>query len=207
MAAGIGQPSVATTDRLTAIANRQSRTGALTPHTRTRPREPVMCWLTAMRPQDRRPSRLPTEQRSCSAGLYQQGIRGQRRSAFPIADVVGPNDPKHSLTSVSAGQLWCGAPAGIEPATPSLPCIPGPPPCDPAFSQVTIIRNRHSYGVAAVVLRDQSSRSIPGRPRAGAQLRDYAAAGLDGYARRTVVIGCLLGWGGRVGRGRRWFPG
>jgi hypothetical protein len=44
---------------------------------------------------------------------------------------------------------WFGVepPAGIEPATPSLPCIPGPPPCDPAFSLVVADRRWCSYVV------------------------------------------------------------
>ena len=42
---------------------------------------------------------------------------------------------------------WFGVepPAGIEPATPSLPWIGGQAPCYPAFSQVTGDRGRRSY--------------------------------------------------------------
>jgi hypothetical protein len=55
-------------------------------------------------------------------------------------------------------------PAGIEPATPSLPCIPGPPPCDAAFSQVVAHRKWCSYGVAAVARAGHQAGASPALP-------------------------------------------
>ena len=43
-------------------------------------------------------------------------------------------------------------PQGWPQAMSHLPCIPGPPPCYPAFTQVAVIRKRHSYGVVAAIL-------------------------------------------------------
>jgi hypothetical protein len=40
---------------------------------------------------------------------------------------------------------WCGAPAGIEPATPSLPWNHQEPLCAPSFPQVTLDRKGRSY--------------------------------------------------------------
>jgi hypothetical protein len=51
--------------------------------------------------------------------------------------------------------------AGIEPATPSLPCIPDPPPCHPAPSQVAAHRKWRSYGVFAVAPSRPSDRRGP----------------------------------------------
>jgi hypothetical protein len=68
--------------------------------------------------------------------------------AHPDAYVVGPTTPKRQPISVSAGQSWCGAPAGIEPATLSLPWIGNQAPCYPASSQVARHRTSRSHGLS-----------------------------------------------------------
>jgi hypothetical protein len=50
------------------------------------------------------------------------------------------------MTSVCAGHRLGGAPAGIEPATPSLPWNHQEPLCGPPFAQVTPDRRGRSYG-------------------------------------------------------------
>jgi hypothetical protein len=97
-------------------------------------------------------------------------------------------------------------PAGIEPATPSLPCIPGPPPCDPAFSQVVAHRKWRSYGVVAVGPVGPSSRSVPAgiashrhhnrpagvpdcppQPKHSGEVEGVAATGCRGQAEGPLV--------------------
>ena len=53
--------------------------------------------------------------------------------------------PRINLTGIPAGQHLCGAPAGIEPATPSLPWNHREPLCDPPFPQLTPDRRGRSY--------------------------------------------------------------
>jgi hypothetical protein len=50
-------------------------------------------------------------------------------------------------------------PAGIEPATPSLPWIGGAPPCHPPSSQVARNRKWHSYGLSRQA-RSWSPRTV-----------------------------------------------
>jgi hypothetical protein len=78
-------------------------------------------------------------------------------------------------------------PAGIEPATPSLPCIPGPPSCYPASSQVVAIRDWHCYGVVAVIESRPSSRSGAAPPSSWAVFRglDCPASGCSARRRTT----------------------
>src|ERR671912_511826 len=51
-----------------------------------------------------------------------------------------------TATSVSAGQSCVEPPAGIEPATPSLPWNHQEPLCGSSFLQVTFDRTGQSYG-------------------------------------------------------------
>jgi hypothetical protein len=56
--------------------------------------------------------------------------------------------------------LVCGGtPAGIEPATPSLPWNHQEPLCGPPFSQVTLDRQGQSYGFCF----GEGMRSLPGK--------------------------------------------
>src|SRR4029434_5194004 len=61
--------------------------------------------------------------------------------------------PTPKMTSVAAGQDLCGAPAGIEPATPSLPWNHQEPLCEPPFAQVTPDRRGGSDRFSSAQLR------------------------------------------------------
>jgi hypothetical protein len=73
----------------------------------------------------------------------------------------GGDSPAFALVS-----LGVEPPAGIEPATPSLPCISGSPSCEPAFLQVAADRRMSSYvlcrdGRQAQLLADPSPTMTP----------------------------------------------
>jgi hypothetical protein len=98
----------------------------------------------------------------------------QRRKALnwhsPITTQLGQPEQcrDRNLPAFALVSACVEPPAGIEPATPSLPCIPGPPPCYPAFSQVAAHRTRRSYGVVAVLqvgLKPERPRRLPARAR------------------------------------------
>jgi hypothetical protein len=68
--------------------------------------------------------------------------------------------PNAKMTSVCAGHWLGGAPAGIEPATPSLPWIGSQAPCYPPSPQVA--RNRKvpqlcAHSTASVVISDRTA--------------------------------------------------
>ena len=85
---------------------------------------PVMRSVTAMRPAQNRAIPIVHDQSSCSPGLLALG-RADPSHPHSYTDVIGYNGPGRRMTSVPAGQSLCGAPAGIEPATPSLPSMRG----------------------------------------------------------------------------------
>jgi hypothetical protein len=64
-------------------------------------------------------------------------------------------------------RFLCGAPAGIEPATPSLPWNHWEPLCGSPFSQVRLDRWCQSYGFSF----SEGMRSLSGRTLAGAPPR------------------------------------
>ena len=74
------------------------------------------------------------------AGVGPTPSRTPRRPASPSQPA-----PAAELRSVSAGQPGCGAPAGIEPATPSL-WNHQKPLCEPPFPQVPLDRRAEVIG-------------------------------------------------------------
>jgi hypothetical protein len=90
--------------------------------------------------------------------------------------------------SVCAGHRLGRAPAGIEPATPSLPCIPGPPSCRPASSQVVAHRKWRSYvclssGREQAIKPERSPEPPPGSC-AAPRIVHSRRSGLNGHAVR-----------------------
>jgi hypothetical protein len=71
---------------------------------------------------------------------------GPRPSAHPIGDVVNPDNPEtdHQPAFLLVG-AYVEPPAGIEPATLSLPWNHREPLCGPPFPQVTPDRKGRSY--------------------------------------------------------------
>jgi hypothetical protein len=112
----------------------------------------------------------PTTKGPAQRGYSRSDGAPTLRIPIPIRRWSAPTAPDDDSPAFALVRAYVEPPAGIEPATPSLPCIPGPPPCYPAFPQVAVIRNRHSYGVAAVGLSRLSSPSASGRLPARAQV-------------------------------------
>jgi hypothetical protein len=79
--------------------------------------------------------------------------------------VTAVQAPVHAAEEASdSGRQRClcvESSTGIEPATPSFPCIPGSPSCEPAFLQVAADRRTSSY----VLCRDSRQAHLPADPR------------------------------------------
>jgi hypothetical protein len=80
-----------------------------------------------------------------------QPNRSAHRRSGPIRTGMGPpRCPKLHLTQRLRWSVWgVEPPAGIEPATPSLPWIGGPAPCYRASSQLAAHRGCPSYGLSS----------------------------------------------------------
>jgi hypothetical protein len=97
---------------------------------------------------------------SCLVGKRPLGARQLRvRGSNPPSDRSTSRGPRREspvawdcgIPAVTA-RVHRGAAASDAVRTqrhPSPTMYPGPPPCYPAFSQIAVIRNRHSYGVVA----------------------------------------------------------
>jgi hypothetical protein len=79
--------------------------------------------------------------------------------------VTAVQAPVHAAEEASdSGRQRClcvESSTGIEPATPSFPCIPGSPSCEPAFLQVAADRRTSSY----VLCRDGRQAHLPADPK------------------------------------------
>ena len=82
--------------------------------------------------------------------------------AHPLRNKASRSSPDMGRTSVCAGQSWYEPPAGIEPATPSLPWIGGQAPCYPASSQVD--RHREATVMCSVTSWSRSAQGSSPRP-------------------------------------------
>jgi hypothetical protein len=112
-----------------------------------------------------------------------------------------PNRPGSELTSVCAGQPGCGAAAGIEPATPSLPWNHQEPLCAPPYPQVARDRWGRSYRFSCEeVMRSLSRHGLDRRWSKPSSVRDHRLSPLrDGsypglsWASASAVLGARAG--------------
>src|ERR671910_3614729 len=87
------------------------------------------------------PERLTREVLSARHAPVQHHPERQDHQHHPFDRPPTQNGPAFALVS-----FCVEPPAGIEPATPSLPWNHQEPLCGPAFSQVTLDRKGQSYG-------------------------------------------------------------
>ena len=88
-----------------------------------------MCSVTAMRLPSIGPDRVLHDQRCCSAGLLTPDGALTLRSPIPLQMGLATTARDGDSPAFALVSLCMEPPAGIEPATPSLPWIGGQAPC------------------------------------------------------------------------------